>query len=49
MNNEPAVDLTPQMKEQINPLYRPRFKQHSVDSANKIHIPRLTHKNANFK
>jgi len=36
-------------KSTVNPLFNPRYKPRSVQSAKDVHIPRLTHKNADFK
>lgn len=36
-------------KSEVNPLMRPRYKDRSVDSAKQVHIPRLTHKKADYK
>lgn len=36
-------------KEELNPLFKARFKPRSVDSTKQTHLPRLQHKNANFK
>jgi lysophospholipase L1-like esterase len=40
--------LTPQIKSNVNPLYQPRYRERSVQSAN-MHINRLNHKNADYK
>jgi lysophospholipase L1-like esterase len=36
-------------KEEVNPLCQSSFKQRSIDSAKKVHLPRLQHKSANHQ
>jgi lysophospholipase L1-like esterase len=39
----------PLTKEEVNPLCQSRFKPRSIDTAKKVHLPRLQHKNANHQ